>query len=71
MKPDASKHNPNPDHIRKIFLETGMTREQVAARLGISLRSLDYYMSDKKIRTAPYAVQFCLEQLGNHGKPSP
>lgn len=63
MKPDASKHNPDPDYIRQLVLATGMSKEQVAARLGISLRSLDYYLSEQKVRVAPYAIQFCLEQL--------
>lgn len=70
MKPDAIEHNPDPAYIRQLVLATGMSKEQVAARIGISLRSLDYYMSDRKLRIAPYAVQYCLEQLINHGKPS-
>lgn len=66
MKPDASKHNPDPRYLRGLLEKTGLSQRQAAQRLGISDRVVRYYLSDETSashRPAPYVVQFALEQL--------
>lgn len=60
MKPDASTHNPSPDYLRKLIDRTDMTRDAVAARLGVSRRTLFNYLERP---SAPYTFVFALEAL--------
>lgn len=64
MKPDASKHNPDPAYIRALVEATGRTQAVIAKRLlGVSLRSLKQYVAPigRGHSDAPYGVQFMLE----------
>lgn len=70
MKPDAKYHNPAPDYIRELVARTGLTREEIAAKLGISLRALDNYRSESSGYKAPYTVQYALEALARKQKRS-
>lgn len=65
-KPDASNYNPNPDYLRGLLDQAGLTQLEAAQLLGISDRVLRYYLSDegsKSYREASYTVQFALECL--------
>ena len=61
MKPDASKHNPDPEYIRGLVSSTGLSQHAAAQQIGISARVMRYYLSGE--RDAPYPVQYALEQL--------
>ena len=65
MRPDAGKHNPSPEYIRALVDGSGLSQRQAAKRIGISERSMRYYLSDaaSDYRPAPYVVQFALESL--------
>lgn len=66
MKPDASRHNPDPSYLRGLLEKAGLTQRQAAQRLGISDRVMRYYLSAEtsdSYRAAPYPVQFALECL--------
>lgn len=66
MKPDASRHNPDPRYLRGLLEKAGLTQRQAAQRLGISDRVMRYYLSAEtsdSYRAAPYPVQFALECL--------
>lgn len=65
MKPNAKNHDPCPIYIRELIQRTGMIGEDVAARIGISVRMLRYYTAPVggDWRPAPYLVQYALEQL--------
>lgn len=68
MKPDASKHNPDPRYLRGLLGAAGITQRQGAQLLGISDRVMRYYLSDEaseSYRAAPYPVQFALECLAS------
>lgn len=61
MKPDASKHNPDPEYLRSLVLAAGLSQRACAERIGIGDRLMRYYLSGE--REAPYPVQFALECL--------
>jgi hypothetical protein len=62
MTPDASRHNPDPAYLRTLLGDRNV--KDTAARLGLSVRTLMYYLSDASTAPrAPYCVQYALEQL--------
>ena len=61
MKPDASKHNPDPDYLRSLIEGAGSSQNEVAKRIGISARSMRYYLAGE--RPIPYTIQFAVESL--------
>lgn len=66
MRPDSSRHNPDPRYLRGLLEKTGLTQRQAAQLLGISDRVMRYYLSAEtsdSYRAAPYPVQFALECL--------
>ena len=65
MKPDARKHNPDPEHIRDLIRKAGLTQEQAGQQIGVAARTMRYYLSRDvdSYRPAPYSVQYTLEQL--------
>lgn len=66
MKPDASKHNPDPRYLRGLLDDAGISQRKAADLLGVSDRMMRYYLADEgsaQHRTAPYIVQFALECL--------
>lgn len=69
--PDANKHNPDPAYLRSLIDEatqrgTVTSQADAAKKIGIEPRTLRYYLqidrSDKTL-SAPYAVQYALEEL--------
>lgn len=67
MKPDASKHNPDPAYLRGLLNRAGISQREAARRLGISDRMMRYYLSEQAGKAAPYSVQFALESMTAHG----
>lgn len=68
MKPDASRHNPDPRYLRGLVERSGLTQRAAAGVLGISDRAMRYYLSDIEAptyRAAPYPIQFALEALAS------
>jgi hypothetical protein len=66
MRPDASKHNPDPAYLRELVARSGLSQRQCAFRLGISERSMRFYLATSgRQDAAPYLVQFGLECLAN------
>lgn len=66
MKPDATKHNPDPAYLRGLLDRAGISQREAAAQLGLSERMMRYYLSPVDSHThrpAPYLVQFALEAL--------
>ena len=66
MKPDASKHNPDPRYLRGLLEQAGISQHKAAELLGITDRAMRYYLSTEAsatFRPAPYPVQFALECL--------
>ncbi|MCK9759834.1 phage antirepressor KilAC domain-containing protein [Pseudomonas syringae pv. syringae] len=66
MKPDSDSHNPNPDYLRNLIVEGGLSIRATAKLLGISSNGLFNYLRDELdplYRKAPYTVQFALESL--------
>ena len=61
MKPDSTKHNPKPEHLRNLIRKAGLTQSAAAARIGVCERSMRYYLAERT--KAPYPVQFALEAL--------
>lgn len=66
MKPDSSKHNPDPRYLRGLLDSAGISQRRAAEMIGISDRAIRYYLLDEaneKYRPAPYPVQFAIESL--------
>lgn len=65
MKPDATKHNPDPVYLRGLLEKAGLTQRAAAEAIGISPRLLRYCLTDRDgdHREAPYPVQYALERL--------
>jgi DNA-binding transcriptional regulator YiaG len=68
MKIDAdANYNPDPKHVRKLVDQVMEKHEipqsAVAALIGISCRTLRYWLSGDK--TMPYSAQIALDRLAN------
>ncbi len=63
MRPDSSRHNPDPRYIAGLIEQTGLTQEEVARLLGITPKALRNYKSETMKREIPYTTQFALECL--------
>lgn len=66
MKPDSSRHNPDPRYLRGLLEQAGISQRKAAELLGITDRAMRYYLSDEvsaTFRPAPYPVQYALECL--------
>ena len=68
MKPDATRHDPRPEYIRALIEQAGLSQREAARRIGVSERMMRYYVSTDpaSYRSAPYSVQYALEQLVPH-----
>lgn len=66
MRPDSSRHNPDPRYLRGLLEKADISQRQAAKLLGITDRAMRYHLSDEasaSFRPAPYPVQFALECL--------
>lgn len=63
MKPDAARHNPDPEYLRELLRRAGISQREAARLLGIGERAMRYHLSGDQRYPAPYTVQFCLEAL--------
>ena len=66
MKPDSSRHNPDPAYLRGLLEQAGISQRKAADLIGITDRAMRYYLSEVTApgyRAAPYPVQFALECL--------
>lgn len=61
MKPNAINHNPDADFLCCLIDQIGLPHKEVAARIGVTPRALQYWMSGE--REFSYTVQFALECL--------
>ncbi|ENV46219.1 hypothetical protein P255_03000 [Acinetobacter brisouii CIP 110357] len=66
MIPDSNNYNPDPSYLRYLVDKANVSQRKAAHIIGITERTMRYYMSDtasETYRKAPYAVQFALESL--------
>lgn len=61
MKPNPEAHNPDPNYLRSLLAQAGISQREAARRVGISERAMRYYLSGR--RECPYSIQFCLESM--------
>ena len=61
MKPDVTLYNPNPDYLRELIANSGLTQKQAAKAIGHNERTMRYWLTGK--HTFPYTVQFTMEVL--------
>lgn len=61
MKPDASKHNPDPKYLRSLIENTGLSQSKVAEYIGVASRTIRAYLAGD--RPIPYRIQFAVECL--------
>lgn len=52
---------PDPDYVRDLIAETGLSRQGVADRLGVSRRTVFKWLSGET--PIPYVAQFTIESL--------
>lgn len=68
MKPNAKHHNPDPDYLRELINQAGLTQKAAAQLVGISPRMMRSYLTftdNATYQKAPYAIQFALECLAH------
>jgi predicted transcriptional regulator len=73
MKPDATRHNPDPAYLREVLKQTGLSQRAVAKIIGLTAAGFQNYIrkpTDPLYRKAPYTVQFALEALANEAGQS-
>ena len=63
MKPDSSKYNPDPQYLRDLLKQAGLTQRKAALLIGISDRTFRDYLNGNHSSKAPYPIQFALESL--------
>jgi len=69
MTPNAENHNPDPAYLRDLIDQAGISQRKAARLIGIDERTMRSYLASrttKKAMNAPYAVQYCLEQLNEN-----
>jgi predicted DNA-binding protein (UPF0251 family) len=60
----ALYHDPSAAYLRSLIERTGLSQNAAARQLGISDRSMRYYLSETdRSNPAPYIVQVALEEL--------
>jgi transcriptional regulator with XRE-family HTH domain len=65
-RPDASQHNGDPEYLRSLIEQSGLSIRQTADQIGIRRTELQAYLydeADERHRTVTYPVQFALECL--------
>lgn len=67
MEPNAvTDHNPDPARLRALLAEAGITMAAAAKCCGVSLRTLERYLSVHALKRGdwcPYPLQFTIEAL--------
>ena len=65
MRPDVSRHNPDPTYVRSLIDDIGLPQRQIARILGVDETLFRKYIThthNASYRECPYLVQFALEQ---------
>ena len=63
MKPDIKKLNNSPEYLRELVSKIGVSQNEAARMIGVSERSIRYYLAANGKQRAPYVVQFAPECL--------
>ena len=66
MRPDATKHNPDPEYLRGLIEKAGISQRKAAKIIGVSERVMRQYLANRDAKSAleaPYPVQYCLENI--------
>lgn len=64
VKPDATKHKPDPAYVRKLLNRAGLSQREAARVIGVTDRAMRFWCSDDpKAPSIPYTAQFALECL--------
>ena len=64
MKPDVRLYNSDPEYLRELITNSGLTPKQAARAIGHNERTMRYWLSGK--HDIPYTVQFTMESLVRH-----
>lgn len=56
MKPDASKHNPDPAYLRLLLKQAGVSQVEAARAIGVTERMMRYYLAVDGLHPAPRNV---------------
>jgi predicted DNA-binding protein (UPF0251 family) len=70
--PNAASHNPDPNYLRELIAQSGLSISEAARRIGVGKSNFKQMLDSSHSMQAPYAVQFCLEVLAqNKGEYPP
>lgn len=64
--PNAVEHNPDPDYLRKLIVDSGLSISEAARRVGVGKSNFKQMLNSSHPMQAPYAVQYCLEVLARN-----
>ena len=59
--PDGRKLNSDPDYLRSLLDQAGLTQREASDLIAVNYRQFRYYFAGK--REIPYSVQYALEML--------
>lgn len=59
--PDAESYNPDPDYMRKLVEQSGLSQRRCAKRIGVDERTMRGWVLGE--RRFPYTAQYAMEQL--------
>jgi len=62
-RPNAGRHNPDPDYLRALIVDAGLSVQDAARRIGISENALRSHLEGES-DPAPFVVQYALEMMG-------
>lgn len=62
-QPDASKYNPDPDYIRWLVKQKGISMAEACRRLGIPQRTMSDKLNPKMKTQITYCEQYALENI--------
>lgn len=66
MELNVENHNPDPDYIRKLVDNIGLSQRELARLIGTNDRSMRHWLSGNT--PIPYSCQFALEYLAEKKK---
>lgn len=63
--PNADNHRPDPDYLRELIAESGLSISEAARTVGVGKSNFKQMLNSNHDMQAPYAVQYCLEVLAS------
>lgn len=64
MKPNIETYNPDPEYLRQLVENSGLSQRQAAKAIGHNERTMRYWLAGR--HEFPYSVQYIMEALARY-----